>query len=218
MPGGINPKDLLQAPSFVMPQDGFYGLAVRGRNSARRNFIILVNYAQGGLWLWSMPFGVGSMAVSNLSSGREELLVGTEDGLIATLVKGDTDDSVAVNGYAQTPPLMLANSQIAEPSVVNLTMQALGVGQGLDVTIFLDRSNVPWSSGTVYPDIGETSYGTGQYGVHLWASEADVTLSLAVPQETQARSVSLRLSGQHQWTFRRADVEFGLMSAAPDGG
>ena len=218
VPGGINPKDLLQAPSFVMPQDGFYGLAVRGRNSARRNYIILVNYLQGGLWLWSMPFGVGSMAVSNLSSGREELLVGTEDGLIATLVKGETDDSVAVNGYAQTPPLMLANSQIAEPSLVNLTMQALGVGQGVDVAIFLDRSNISWNGGTVYPDIGETSYGIGRYGTDLWASEADVTLSLGLPQETQARSVALRISGQHQWTFRRADVEFGLMSAAPDGG
>ena len=142
----------------------------------------------------------------------------TEDGLIATLVKGETDDSVAVNGYAQTPPLMLANSQIAEPSLVNLTMQALGVGQGVDVAIFLDRSNISWNGGTVYPDIGETSYGIGRYGTDLWASEADVTLSLGLPQETQARSVALRISGQHQWTFRRADVEFGLMSAAPDGG
>lgn len=214
VPGGINPKDLLLAPSAAMVQDGFYLLGLRGRNSARRNYILLFNYIQGGFWLWTMPYGVASMAVSNLSSGREELVIGTEDGLIATLVKADTDDSLAVTGYAQTPPLQLSPARRGEPSKVNLTLQALGVGQGVDVSFYLDRSNLPWSSGTVYPDIGETSYnGLASYGTSYWASEADVTLGLRLPMSTRAQTVSLRISSQRRWTYRRAEVEFQLFSA-----
>jgi hypothetical protein len=214
VPEGVDPTDLFQAPGAVWRQRGFYLLGLTPKGGTSRNLLLVFDYVNTRTWVWTMPFGIGALHVVAGPSGTETLVVGTEDGFLATLTSGDLDDGTdTIAGYLQTHPIPLSPAG-ENVRVARITADVFTPGDPhtMSLALQLDDASQTFTSGDISTDTGESEYGAGLYGTARYGIERAVHRPVNVPRATQCRELSLRLGLSGTSELRSLAVEFDVLT------
>lgn len=214
VPGGVNLVRLNKSVSCTLRQQGLYLLAVTPKGSDSNTRIIVWDYQNKAFWLWSAPFGVASMASFVDATGAEFLLLGTEDGFLCTLMGADTDDGETVTGRIRTRSAQPLPGKLANIRRICTTGRALGSGQTVSYSLFLEESRQPRLTGAFPEEIGNATYGTAVYGTGEYAQQAMKTHAVHIPNGTRGQQIQVELScSTWGWRFRRLWVEMIPLSS-----
>jgi hypothetical protein len=227
--GGINPEMLHLAVGCVLPNLKLYCLAVASAGSSNALDTILVfDYSRRSWWPWSAPFGVSSLARDVGHRGQERLLIGTDDGHVATLLPQQKDDGETITGYARTPPIapfgdMRADFTRLMVEAVQLGAAGVGTGNRLAIATYVNRRDAHNQLGFLELDGGgmvfasRDSPGAGDAELGDADNPADEDPTLAgnerkvVPLNllvgTAGHTFAIKVTGASRWRFRGATVE-----------
>ena len=206
--GGVNPGDLIDAPGAVWPQKGYYLL----RLSSTR--MLVYDYVNTRAWVWSMPFGIASIHVTTNTVGKELLLVGTDDGMIATLTGTYSDDNSSVVPAAlETHPLPLSRDG-SEVRIARVTAEVAMPGEPhtMDVSLYRDEENEAFATGTFPVYAGEAEFGTDSYGTATYATNRSLKIPANVPRGTKCRAVALAFEVAAECEIKSLAVEFDVLT------
>lgn len=215
---GVNQSRLNRSIAVAFPEKNWILFAVPTGGSQKNDRIVVWDYIADKWWVWSARWGVSSMAVDRDSAGRSQLLIGTDDGFVQSLVAGDTDDGQSIDAYAFSPPIAPKHGVRVSPVRVVMTAKDIGRERTMSVGLVLeddfdDRS----AEGDLYVDAGGLFWDPASED---WSSSALVgpeqrwhgrkflTVEAGFPTGLVAHRVGLRIGGTSQWTFRGASLIF----------
>lgn len=210
---GIDLNDLENTCAVFWKQRSLYLLAIKLKGRTSRNLILAYNTTNNRAWLWSMPFGVASLALVTSPAGEEEVLVGTEDGTLTTLIEGDTDDGQAFTGTLLTHPISPSQTgQTVELVRVSLEGRIEGATKTVDLTVFRNEATARWTTGNVPLQTGETQYGTGVYGTATFAPGDFARRQVNMPNGTIGRSFAIQATLQPRTTLRSITLDADVLT------
>jgi len=211
---GVDINDLKETVGVAWRQQNLYLLALRVKGSKTRNRVLVYNYKTRRAWLWSAPYGVASMIVVTAPSGEEELLIGTEDGLLMTMVESESDDGVVFSGSLLTHPITPAQ---ASESVVllrsNIEARVESGAQAsktVGLTIYRNEATQRWSTGNVPLGTGEATFGNGVFGTAVFGPGDFGRRVVNAPNGTRGRSFSVELTLQPRTFLRNLALEYNI--------
>lgn len=197
-PNGVNTSRLHKAVACAWNTEDAFLFAYPSRNSDVNDRIGYINVKRKSCFVWRHSDGVTALSVYPDSSGREVLLIGTEEGIVETLVIGDTDDGRTITGYARTHPIKLDARQM-QVYRTNVVADALGAGQTLTIRLYKDRATTPAYSAAVPIDQGGAIYGTGVYGTATYAEDRTKTKSYGIAAGVKAGEIEMEVRGTARW-------------------
>lgn len=210
-PGGVNQAKLHRSVACAWNTQETFLFAYPSKSSDINDRLALIDIRKKRIFVWSHPDGITALAVIPTSDGKEAVLVGTEEGIVETLVYGDTDDGREIEGYFRTHPA----SQGARHFIVyriNLTADALGQGQTLTLRAFRDRQKSPAYSADFPFDLGLATYGIAQYGLSEWAEGQTKTISCGVKSSIKAGELAFEVRSTARWRLRAWSLEMRALT------
>ena len=218
LPGGVNRSMLHRSVAVTLQATGWYVCAVPSAGKAHNDRLVIWNFESKTFWVWSLAFGCSSLAVDIDSSGTEHLLVGTDDGHVATLHAGSTDDGSTVTGRAKSALITLAGTREFDISRLHVDVEALGSTPTLDVNVYASRRADPILDATIYLDSGDAVYGTSQWASDstvLWAAKTGRNMSVGVRGGQRVAAAAFELSGSSRWRYRQGEASI-IVRAKPE--
>jgi hypothetical protein len=199
VPVAPSTADIAKSSACVLRQRGWYVLAVG-------DYIFVYDYERGAWWVWSAPYGVSAMATRYDAMGKEQLLIGTNDGFIQTMVEGAYDEYVdEIEGYAKSVPIQPGQGNEVEVQAMMLTMKALGT-KTLNANLYVNRQKKAWQEAELKVQTGEAALGAFTLGTSKLARDQFKTVRLNTPSGTKAHSIQYEFSGTSPWRVREAEV------------
>lgn len=213
---GLDSNDLFNAPACVWRQANLYLLGVKLRGETSRQRILVYDYKGKRAWLWSAPFGVASLTTVTGPDGVEEVLLGSEDGLLATLVEGENDDGVALSGSIETHALTPGKTG-ESVELGRVTIEARverGIQAAKTVTLLVRRNEASqnWAGGNIPMGTGEDTFSVGSYGTATFAAGDFGRREVNMPNGTVGRSFSLLVGVPPRTQVRGISLDATIMS------
>ncbi|UOF79533.1 phage stabilization protein [Bacteriophage sp.] len=205
--GGVNEVDLQNSVACHWRQNHSYLLAVSGKGRALRDRLICYDYTSGAFWLWSAPFGIESLATWATPSGREFILLGTQDGFIQTMIAGDDDDGQSITGILRSHDVTPSLGDNVSAHRLVMQMRTLGVGGTVTYGVFLNRNRIAYSAGNFPVDTGMTSFGTGVFGTSSFSTETEKMQPVNIPSGARPSSIAFAISSTARFAFYGANLE-----------
>ena len=210
---GVDLNDLENTCAVFWKQKGLYLMAVKLKGRISRNLILAYDTTSNRAWLWSMPFGVASLAIVASPAGEEEVLVGTEDGTLATLIEGDTDDGQAFTGTLLTHPITPSQTgQSIELVRVSVEGRVEGSTKTVGLTVYRNEATARWTTGNVPLQTGEAVFGTGVFGTAQFAPGDFARRQVNMPNGTVGRSFSIQATLQPRTTIRSITLDADVLT------
>lgn len=205
---GLDANDLQDAPSVFWSRANLFIQAFKLKGSTSRNRLLVLNVESNRLWIWTAPFGVASMTIVSSPSGEEELLIGSEDGLLSTLIEGDTDDGQALTGFLQTHPLSPSKTaESVELNRVSLEARVESATKSATLTVYRNEATTRWTTGATPLSTGEAVFGTGTFTTSNFATEDFARRQVNMPNGTVGRSFSIALTLQPRTFIRNLTLD-----------
>jgi hypothetical protein len=193
------PSELATASSAVLQGSSFYLLGVGKR-------VLIYDWRNRRFWLWSMPWGVRSMCVELDSSGRERLLVGTEDGHVVTLADGWKDDGVEIIN-ARVRGAFRAPNTNGEVQVYRGIAMARELPSDGSVTVncFVDQRLSKLQSWTLYPRTQRATWGTA-WGTLRWAEPEDREVDFGIRAGVRCSQIAVGVTSTRQFSVKSIEI------------
>lgn len=139
--GGVADELLERAVGATWRSRGLYFCGLARKGSTRNDCILVYDYRNHAFWDWDAPFGVTSLEVRHFANGQEQLLIGTSDGMVQTLVYGGPDDDgKAFTWTVRTAPIRPAKDNECFFSALSLLIKPRGSWHTMTFRGFLDRA------------------------------------------------------------------------------
>jgi hypothetical protein len=213
---GVDTNDLANAPACVWKQANLYLLGIKVKGETSRQRILVYDYKAKRAWLWTAPYGVASLTVVSSPSGEEEVLLGTEDGLLMTLVEGETDDGSPLSGsfetHALTPSKTGESVELGRVTIEARVEQGAQAAKVVGLTVRRNEASQRWTTGNVPMGTGEAVFGTAVFGTATFAPGDFGRREVNMPNGTVGRSFSLELSLPARARIRGISLDATTMS------
>lgn len=218
IPGGISDTALDDACGAVLRQAGLYIMAFSPKvgGTIGNTHLLVYDYVKKASWVWTVPWGVSSLATATGAGGREYLLIGTDDGFIQTLTDTDLDDNVEPIEWAiETNDVAPAGAMLVKPTRVHITAAAMPAASAPTVKVRMRGSRRDWLSGTTQFDLGEATWNVTSWDDDpLWPQMGDKTAIAGVPWGAKASSFRFRMEGTGKLELKAIEVE---LESGPKG-
>jgi hypothetical protein len=149
-------------------------------------------------------------------SGEEEVLLGTEDGLLMTLVEGETDDGSPLSGsfetHALTPSKTGESVELGRVTIEARVEQGAQAAKVVGLTVRRNEASQRWTTGNVPMGTGEAVFGTAVFGTATFAPGDFGRREVNMPNGTVGRSFSLELSLPARARIRGISLDATTMS------
>lgn len=208
--GGANRANLYRAvAAFSFQRNEFY-LAFPGRGSLVCDKIAVYNVTKQRWWLWEAPWGgVADIAVQRLSDGTEKLLFGMEDGTIAVLRKGATDDGDVITGRARSP-LHQVDTKNYRLEQLNLYAKEQSSLESLTVRHLIDTTRTAFASPSQSVKLsaaGPSRLDNGTLSTTFaLAYDRWVSKPFLIKEGAEASAYAYEVEGTSQWRIRMAEL------------
>lgn len=212
IPGGVNQDRLDRSSACAFRQKGWFLLAVAARGSSNNNRILVFDYIRRRFWLWSAPFGASYITTRTGVGGKEELLVGTDDGHVMTLADQPHDDGQAIASLAYSDTVTPFGGAEGSFGAVMLTMEDHGNADAdaIELKAHTDEK----ASARLTKDVGQASdqscYGTATYdggdADGTYGDKRYETKRHNLPAESRGHSVAYSVGGPARWKLRAAEL------------
>lgn len=221
--GGVNQAQLHKASAVVTPQNNRAWFSVPAAGDTICRHLFEYDYQRKTWWVHYYPHGITTMAVDYDERGKETLIIGSDDGFLATFWPGLlTDDSVAVEGTMTTPFIQPLGGRAINPRALRVTGNVLGSQHSLTADVLHDDSVRAVHSGSLYFDKGQMTYGDqffrddgDTYPESLYQSARDTQTQDMRLAGMQPHRVAARITGTSLWSVRGIELE--VAAGSPRG-
>lgn len=210
--GGANRSQLHRAVASYSFQRNEYVIAFPGRGSSVNDTIGVLNLLQRKWWCWSAPWGgVADISVVRAKDGTERMLFGMQDGTIAALRQGATDDGEVITGRARSP-LHQIDTKRYRLEQLTLYAKELSPTQSLVVRHYLDGISTPFAAparAVKHGQTGQDYLDVSTLTTMRLAYDRWISCPYPIKEGAEASSYAYEVEGTAQWRIRGADVLLG---------
>ena len=221
--GGINASALEGAVAAVVRDLNAYVVAIAPKGSQKNTRVLWVDISTGAIWPWEFPWAITALETRITDNGEEVLLLGTEDGFVATLGEHTLDDSETVTGYVKTAPMRAFGPRETLVSAAVLTAREGGRQQGLEITPYVAhgpaQSESPRTTKITPPlredgaegeiqqaTWGDTGYPSVEFGTALFSRRRIVTVRHELGPALRAHILQFKISGTWLWDLHSIEL------------
>jgi hypothetical protein len=208
----VDVSKLSRAVSAVWRQEAcvIFGLTEVGRNI--QDLIVLYDYQNKAFWKWRAPFGIRSITVIPDITGKEIVLIGTEDGALCTLTEYESAEDPFI-GFIKTRFMKAKDGVALRPSLVHVTTANVS-SLTTNIALFADQRDTPWLDGEYPIDLGEARYDatTSVWNNTQYAAPLIKAAIINVPSGLTARQLAVQVSMPPRARVEAISVDTGTIS------